>query len=162
MLMYDLQKANLWKRISAFLFDSIMLGIVIVGMALLFSTLFNYDGYTKDLNDLEDHYYEKYDINPDMSQEEADALTEEEIAAYMKDDANCILTFILTMEDGREMTYRFFPYSERHAMVSLSGDGIEGVTVFYTNAAAVRRIATAAHDLMHGVYIDSEHRYSET
>ena len=82
MLMYDLQKANLWKRISAFLFDGIMLGIVIVGAALLLSTLFNYDGYTKDLNDLEDHYYEKYNINPDISQEEADALTEEEKEAY--------------------------------------------------------------------------------
>lgn len=88
-------------------------------------------------------------------------MSQEEIDAFMKNDASCILTFTLTLEDGREMTYRFFPYSERHAMVSLAGDGIEGVTVFYTSSAAVRRIATAAHDLLHGVYIDSEHRYPQ-
>ncbi len=31
--MYDFQKADMWKRISAWLFDFIMIGIVIVGVA---------------------------------------------------------------------------------------------------------------------------------
>ena len=80
--MYDLQKANLWKRISAVLFDGIMLSVVVVAFALLLSTLFGYDRYVEEKERLEDHYCEKYGINPDLSQEEADAMSEEEKEAY--------------------------------------------------------------------------------
>ena len=80
--MYDLQRANMWKRISAALFDVIMLGTVIVGVALILSTVLGYDGYVAEKQRLEDFYCEKYGIDRDMSQEEADALTEEEKEAY--------------------------------------------------------------------------------
>ena len=86
-------------------------------------------------------------------------MTDAEIADVMKDDAACMLTFVLTMEDGREMTYRFFPYSERHSMVSLTGDDIDHITSFYTVTQAVRRIASATRDLMTGVEIDSDRRF---
>ena len=86
-------------------------------------------------------------------------LTDEEIAAIMADDSNCILSFTLTMEDSRSVTYRFFPYSERHCMVSVSGDGIKGVSLFYTSSASVRHIADATGDLVSGVKIDADRRY---
>ena len=86
-------------------------------------------------------------------------LSEEEMEQIMQDDSNCLLTFTLTMEDGRVITYRFYPYSERHAMVSVTGDGIRPTTEFYTSSAAVRRIANATRDLMTGVEIDPDHRY---
>ncbi len=121
----------------------------------------NDKGYCEDVQQFRQLYLLALNLQYEGGIAEDTGMTEEEIAAFMKNDANCILTFSLTMEDGREMTYRFFPYSERHAMVSLAGDGIESVTVFYTSSAAVRRIATAAHDLLHGVYIDSEHRYPQ-
>ena len=38
----DLQKASLWKRISAYIFDVILLVTVAVGVAFLLSTLFRY------------------------------------------------------------------------------------------------------------------------
>ena len=69
--------------------------------------------------------------------------------------------FVITMEDGREMTYRFFPYSERHSMVSVSGDGMADVTVFYTLTAPVRRIANATWQLANGVYVDPDFRYQD-
>ena len=89
----------------------------------------------------------------------ADGWTEEEIAAHMADDSACILTFILTLEDGREMTYRFYPYTERHCMVSVSGDGIDTMTAFYTSSTAVRRLANATYQLMNGIEINPDHRY---
>lgn len=119
----------------------------------------NEQGYCEDIQQFRQLYLLALNLQYEGAIAEDTGMSEEEIAAYMKDDASCILTFVLTMEDGREITYRFFRYSERHAMVSLTGDGIDEVTTFYTNAASVRRIATAAYDLMHGVYIDSEHRY---
>lgn len=86
-------------------------------------------------------------------------LSEAEIEAIMADDSNCLLTFTLTMEDSRSITYRFYPYSERHAMVSVSGDGMKGVSLFYTSSVAVRHIVNATYDLVSGVEIDADRRY---
>ena len=38
-MIYDLQKASMWKRVSAWLFDTILLSIVAVGFAFLLSTI---------------------------------------------------------------------------------------------------------------------------
>lgn len=42
-MIYDLQKASFWKRISAFLFDVIIFVIVAVGIAALMSAILKYD-----------------------------------------------------------------------------------------------------------------------
>jgi hypothetical protein len=44
-------------------------------------------------------------------------------------------------------------------MVSVSGDGMEDVTCFYTSSTAVRRLANATYQLMHGIEIKPDHRY---
>lgn len=119
----------------------------------------NDQGYCEDIQQFRQLYLLILNLQYAGAIGEDTGMSEEQIADFMRDDAACIMTFVLTLEDGREMTYRFFPYSERHAMVSLSGDGIESVTTFYTSSAAVRRIASAAYDLLHGVKIDYEHRY---
>ena len=119
----------------------------------------NEQGYCEDIDQFRSLYRLLVELEYQGAIAEDANLTEEAIAAMMADDSNCNLSFVVTMEDGREMTYRFFPYSERHSMVSLSGDGIEDVTVFYTLTSAVRRIADATWQLANGVYIDTNHRY---
>ena len=52
----DLQKASMWKRISAFLFDFIMLSIVAVLFAWGLSAALGYDGYNRTVAGA----YEKY------------------------------------------------------------------------------------------------------
>ncbi len=42
-MIYDLQKASLWKRASAFLFDVVIMMVVVVGIAALLSTVLHYD-----------------------------------------------------------------------------------------------------------------------
>ena len=42
-MIYDLQKASFWKRASAFLFDLVIMLVVVVGVAALMSTLMHYD-----------------------------------------------------------------------------------------------------------------------
>lgn len=80
--MYDFQKANIWKRISAFLFDIIMLGIVIIGIALLLSTVLKYDSLSSQLQDLYNDYKEEYGVDFSISQEEYDALDENMKSKY--------------------------------------------------------------------------------
>lgn len=78
----DLQKASLWKRMSALLFDVILLLTLITGCAAGLSVLLDYDKH----NDILDSYYEKYEkeygVTFDISLEKYEALTAEEKAAY--------------------------------------------------------------------------------
>ncbi len=84
--MYDFQKANMWKRISAALFDFILLITVIAGMALLLSAVLDYDGYMDRMNEKYDEYEARYGLSFDITAEEYAALSPEEKAVY--DEAN--------------------------------------------------------------------------
>lgn len=80
--MLDLQRAGMWKRLSAALFDSIILFTVIVGMALLLSSVLNYDSHVNRMNELEQQYGEEYGVDLNITLEELKALSEEERQVY--------------------------------------------------------------------------------
>ena len=85
-MIYDLQKANMWKRISAFLFDGILLGILAVLFAWLLSMVLRYDSWNNRLNDAYARYGEEYGVAFDISLSEYEALSPEQLeqlnAAY--------------------------------------------------------------------------------
>lgn len=80
--MYDFQKANTWKRISAALFDFIMLVMVVVGFAYALSSIINYNSYFNEYVAHRTQYGEKYGIDFKISAEEYNALPEDERAVY--------------------------------------------------------------------------------
>ena len=75
-MIYDLQKASMWKRISAFLFDGILLAVVAVLCALGISAITGYDGYARQVDDAYTHYSEIAGVDLRMSMTEFDALDE--------------------------------------------------------------------------------------
>ena len=75
---YELQKASMWKRISAFLFDVIILGIVAVLLGWGLSALLNYDSYSRIVTDSYTRYSEEYGVDLRLTQQEYEALPEEE------------------------------------------------------------------------------------
>lgn len=81
-MIYDLQKASMWKRLSAYIFDVIMLGILAVGLATLLSVVFGYDSYNERLDECYNKYEELYKVDFDISQEDYDALSEEDRLRY--------------------------------------------------------------------------------
>lgn len=81
-MIFDLQKANGWKRISAFIFDGIILVILSVGIAFVVSAITGYDSYDGKLKDGYKKYEDKYGISFDISQEELETLTEEDAKKY--------------------------------------------------------------------------------
>ena len=85
--MLDLQRAGMWKRLSAALFDSIILFTVIVGMALLLSSVLDYDSHVSRMNELEQQYGEEFGVDLDITLEELKALSEEERQVYEAADA---------------------------------------------------------------------------
>ena len=74
----DLQKASLWKRISAYIFDVILLVTVAVGVAFLLSTLFRYDSYAQKRAELRQAYEQEYGVTFDIAQEDYEKLSEDE------------------------------------------------------------------------------------
>jgi uncharacterized RDD family membrane protein YckC len=78
----DLQRAGMWKRLSAALFDAIILFTVIIGMALLLSTVLDYDGYVTRLDELEKQYGETFGVDLNITAEEMEKLSQEELAVY--------------------------------------------------------------------------------
>ena len=71
---HDLQKASAWKRISAFLFDAIILSVVTVLFAWGLSALVGYNGYHQTLMARYDAFSSEYGVDFSITQAEYDAL----------------------------------------------------------------------------------------
>lgn len=78
----DLQKASIWKRMSAAMFDAILLGIVVVGIAYLLAVITGYDGYNKTLSDAYAQYEGQYGVTFELTAEQYEAMTEAERQRY--------------------------------------------------------------------------------
>lgn len=78
----DLQKGSIWKRISAAMFDTILLGILIVGIAYLLAVMTGYDDHNRTMTDAYAYYEEQYGVTFEMTQEQYNAMTEEERERY--------------------------------------------------------------------------------
>ncbi|MBQ7780214.1 MAG: RDD family protein [Clostridia bacterium] len=78
--MLDLQKANMFKRISAAIFDFILLITLTVGFMWGTSALLNYNSYSEKIDDRHDYYFhEKHGFDEST---QYDKLTDEEKERY--------------------------------------------------------------------------------
>lgn len=89
-MVYDLQKASMWKRASAYIFDFILLGILAVGIGFLLSFFLGYDAQIEQLDqtfsEFRVKYEEKYGIDFDISAEDYEKLSDEDKETYKKAD----------------------------------------------------------------------------
>ena len=79
---YDLQKASMLKRVSAYIFDFILLITLAVGVAALLSGMLGYDSRTAQRQELRAEYETRYGVTFDIAPEEYDALTDEQRTLY--------------------------------------------------------------------------------
>ncbi len=78
----SIQKANLWKRISAYLFDFIIAAMLTVGIATVLSAVLNVDKHYDKLEAYQIEYETNYGVDFDITEEDYNKLTEEEQAVY--------------------------------------------------------------------------------
>ena len=88
---FSLQKANFWKRISAFMFDAILAFCLMLGVGIGVSYLLDYDTKVADLKairtEIETEYeFEKYGLSFDISEEDYEKLDDAKKQIY--DEAN--------------------------------------------------------------------------
>ncbi len=72
-MIYDLQKASMWKRISAFLCDMILFCIVAVGIAFLLSSVLGIDAQQNKMVAICNQYAKDYNLSAFMSKDELDS-----------------------------------------------------------------------------------------
>lgn len=78
----DVQKASMLKRISAFTFDMILLVCLVVALALGVSAMVGYDGYHARMDEKYEQYGQQYAVDVNISLEEFNNLSEDELANY--------------------------------------------------------------------------------
>ena len=79
---YDLQKAGLWKRTAAWMFDGILLGTLAVALGFLLSALLGYDGHSEALDRAYAEYEAEYGVAFEITQEEYLAMPEQQRQNY--------------------------------------------------------------------------------
>ncbi len=98
-MIYDLQKASMWKRAIALLLDLIVLAILITGLAAGISAIVRYDSYLSKMNGYYEEYSERFGVDFKISLEKYNELSPEEQARY--DEAYAALN----ADDGAVRTY---------------------------------------------------------
>ena len=78
----DVQQASLWKRIAAWLFDSILVAVLAVGVGVVLSAVFGYDGYSTRLDEIYADYETSYGVVFSVTAEEYEGMTDEERQNY--------------------------------------------------------------------------------
>lgn len=81
-MVVDLQKAGLWKRMAAWLLDTILTCVLAVGFAFSLSILLGYDGYNRQLEAQYSRYETQYGVVFDIGQDAYEAMTQEEKDNY--------------------------------------------------------------------------------
>jgi uncharacterized RDD family membrane protein YckC len=80
--MLDLQKASILKRISAGIFDFIILVTLAIGLMWGTSSALNYKSYAVRLKERQEFYSEKYGVDFSVTAKEYEKLTEDEVKKY--------------------------------------------------------------------------------
>ena len=79
---FTLQKATLWKRFSALLFDIILTAILIVGFCAVTSLIVGYDQHNAKLSARYEYFETEYGVQFDISDEEFEKLSDMQKGQY--------------------------------------------------------------------------------
>ncbi len=88
-MIHDIQQAGIWKRIAAWMFDMILMSVLVVGCGLLLSWALGYDDYSAAVDEAYARYETMYGIKFDITQEEYLAMTD--VLRQTYDDAYAAL-----------------------------------------------------------------------
>ena len=81
-MVYELQRAGIWKRIAAWMFDAIVTGMLAVGLGVVLSALLGYDGYSRAVELAYEKYETQYAVVFEISEEAYLAMSDEDRQNY--------------------------------------------------------------------------------
>lgn len=78
----DLQKANMWKRIAAWILDLMLLSVLAVGCGAILAAVLNYDAHHAAMQAGYARYEAQYDVSFEITAEQYEAKSAEEKAVF--------------------------------------------------------------------------------
>lgn len=81
-MMHDLQKADFWKRISAYIFDKIIVFVLIAGFAFLLTAILGTESHSAKIRERTEHYNSQYSTDISISEDKYEALSDAEKAKF--------------------------------------------------------------------------------
>lgn len=81
-MIYELQKAGIWKRLAAWMFDMILVVMLAVGLGFVLSAALGYNGYNQRVEQAYAKYEAQYGITFEITQSEYQALSDSQRQAY--------------------------------------------------------------------------------
>lgn len=162
-MFFDLQTANVLKRISAWVLDIILLAVVATGAGFLISGLINYDAEYDKLTDKYAYYESEYGISLSIDEEayanmeEADRNHFDEVNLLMNNDAelNYQYSYVMNLTLIILSLSLLFAYSLTEFLIPLIiGDGqtlgkkVFGICVMQKNHTKLRPVALAARTFL--------------
>ena len=79
---FSIQKASFWKRISAYMIDTVLMIFLTMALFLVFSPIFKVDDHSQKLRDYKNQYAAQYEVDLDLASKNSSTIPEEEKAAY--------------------------------------------------------------------------------
>ncbi len=79
---HELQTAHIWKRIAAWLFDTILLGVLAVAFGMILSALLGYDAHSDTLDRAYETYETQFGVSFELTQTEYEAMSDQERENY--------------------------------------------------------------------------------
>ena len=79
---FHIEKASMWKRISAYLFDFILVSVLAVGLGAALSAVTGYNDYNDTFFQISQQYEEEYGVKFEVSTEEWNQMSQEELDQY--------------------------------------------------------------------------------
>ncbi|MBP5250088.1 MAG: RDD family protein [Lachnospiraceae bacterium] len=98
-MFFDIQKASMTKRISAWILDVILLAVAVTGFGFLISVLIGYDAKYNELDAYYVKYETEYGISFHISEEELNSLSPEEAEKYS------LAASMMDRDEGLQRTY---------------------------------------------------------
>lgn len=80
----DLQKANMWKRIAAWLLDAMLTCVIAVGFIAALSAMLGYESHNSALQAAYARYETQYGVQFNLTQDEYLAMSEEDLKPYQQ------------------------------------------------------------------------------
>ena len=83
-MIYDIQKASVFKRASALLLDIIILAVLASGFSFLVAKVLNVSKHQDKLQEYYDYYVDTYDVNFGLTAEDFEKMSEDELNHYLE------------------------------------------------------------------------------
>ena len=107
----SIQKANFWKRISAWMFDAILTIMLAMGFCLIAVNVIHYDDISNEYRAHVQQYYEeygaKYGVDLSLSQEDYDAMDDREKQEYNEKKAEAEKEMNVAMGKDKVLSKRY-------------------------------------------------------